>query len=75
MLPEHLAYLGSLRKAGKVMMGGPIQDMTGRSNGDGMYVLNAASSEEAETLVNKDPLHLTGLRRGEIMVWQQKMDL
>lgn len=75
LLPKHLAYLASLREEGKVMMGGPIQDMTGLSNGDGMYVLNASSTEEAEALVSKDPFHVAGIRRAEIWVWQQKVDL
>ena len=70
VLPDHLAYIGSLEKSGKLMMAGPMSDDTGEEmQGQGMLVLRAASLEEAKALADGDPMHSSGARNYEMKKW------
>lgn len=53
-LAEHLAFLRRLRDEGRLLAAGPYEQ-----NGDGqtgMYLVNAATSEEADAFAREDPL-------------------
>ncbi|HEX6351998.1 YciI family protein [Actinophytocola sp.] len=47
---EHLAYLNKLKEDGALVAAGPYEDLTG-----GAILLNAASQEDAASLVDGDP--------------------
>jgi uncharacterized protein len=64
-LPEHLAYLRTLKERGVLLLSGPFADRSG-----GMVVVSAASLEEAEALAQADPLVARGLDRYEIRGWR-----
>jgi uncharacterized protein YciI len=51
VIGPHLAFLDALRAEGKLHMTGGFSDGTG-----GAYVLNVGSLEEAQALVETDPL-------------------
>ncbi|MEL7344660.1 MAG: YciI family protein [Pseudomonadota bacterium] len=70
VLPDHLAYIGSLEAAGSLMFAGPMSDPTGaRNDGDGMLILRAGSLKEATQMAANDPMHLTGTRSFTIRKW------
>lgn len=70
VLPEHLAYIGTLESSGALMFAGPMSDPSGaRNDGDGMLVLRAASLEEATDLAANDPMHTTGTRSFTVRKW------
>lgn len=70
VLPDHLAYIGSLEAGGSLMFAGPISDPTGeRNDGDGLLVLRASSLDDARQMAEKDPMHATGTRSFTIRKW------
>ena len=70
VLPDHLAYIQSLEKSGKLVMAGPISDETGEEMlGAGMLILRAASMDEARSLAANDPMHKTGARAFTLRKW------
>lgn len=70
VLPDHLAYIGSLESSGALMFAGPMSDPTGaRNDGDGMLVLRAESLEEATEMAANDPMHTSGTRSFTIRKW------
>lgn len=70
VLPDHLAYIGSLETSGKLMFAGPLSDETGeRMEAMGMLVLRAGSLEEARALAEGDPMHKTGARSFVLRRW------
>lgn len=71
-LADHLDYLKPFVASGQMSMGGPLQELNGRFNGDGLYLLNVDSIEEARAIAENDPLHLRGVRRFRMLVWHQK---
>ncbi|MCG6883805.1 MAG: YciI family protein [Silicimonas sp.] len=70
VLPDHLAYIQSLERDGKLMMAGPLSDETGdEMQGAGMLVLKAASLDEARALAENDPMHKSGARSFTLRRW------
>ena len=70
VLPDHLAYLQSLEREGRIMFAGPLSDESGDTmEGVGMLVLRAASLEEARELAENDPMHVTGARSYSLRRW------
>jgi uncharacterized protein len=62
----HLDNIGRLAKEGKILVAGPFGD-----NGDwrGMFIFDAASKEEVETLLASDPAIAAGRLAYEIHPW------
>jgi uncharacterized protein YciI len=63
--PAHLEYDRSLRKDGKLVLAGPFANDTG-----GLFVYDAASTDEATTYLKQDPLAVEGVfETTEIFQW------
>jgi uncharacterized protein YciI len=54
--PVHRQYLTTLRERGQLAAAGPFTDDSGA-----LIVYEAASAEEAETLLQADPFHQNGI--------------
>jgi uncharacterized protein YciI len=63
LLQQHLAFIRSQAEAGKYALAGPLLD-DGRIRG--MVIINAASAEEAESIVSGDPMVKSGRMAVEI---------
>jgi uncharacterized protein YciI len=63
---EHMANIGRMGKAGKLVIAGPFTD-----KGDlrGLYVFRVDSAEEAKALVESDPAVKAGRLRFELHPW------
>src|ERR1700752_2063004 len=51
-IKQHMAYFWSLMESGKAVIGGPTFDETDLA---GIYILRAASAEEAKSWTDDDP--------------------
>jgi uncharacterized protein len=69
-LPNHMAYMLGLEAQGKVLAGGPFQQLDGTNSGNGMFILRAADEAEARQLMAGDPLNRPGLRLHQLSRWQ-----
>lgn len=65
-LSEHVEYLTGLSREGAVLMGGPLSDGSG-----GVVVFSAASLEDVQALVDKDPAVNDGILRADIKQWSR----
>lgn len=69
-LPDHLAYQAEQEQAGRLVMAGPLSDLTGElMNGVGMIIYRAESLEAADAIAKDDPMHKTGSRSYTIRRW------
>lgn len=69
-LPAHLDYQRSMEEAGKLVLAGPMSDLSGDNmQGDGMIIYRAASLAEARAMAEADPMHASGARSFEIRKW------
>lgn len=69
-LPAHLAYQSEQEQAGKLVMAGPLSDMSGNMvEGIGLIIYRAASLEAAKAIAEADPMHSTGTRTFTIQRW------
>jgi 3-hydroxyisobutyrate dehydrogenase len=66
---DHQAWAEALDRSGALFAAGPIVDEDGTVAGDGVYLVRAASVEDAATLVADDPFHAGGYRRCTIRPW------
>lgn len=57
--PEHIAFMKSL--GDKALVGGPLLDADGVTRSGGMYLLQAASLDEARAVTARDPFLVAGL--------------
>src|SRR5712675_240058 len=61
-LPRHLEYMIGLEKQGVLFASGPLAEADGKTRGDGLTILRAASAEAAPFVIN-------GLRSFELREW------
>src|SRR5437764_2800058 len=69
LLPKHLEYMIGLEKKGVLFASGPLAEANGKTRGDGMTILRAASAEEARQIASADPFVAQGLRSFELRGW------
>ena len=65
-LADHLDYMISIEKSGRLFASGPLGE---RSRSDGMTIVRAASADEAEAMAKADPFVRAGLRSYTIEPW------
>ena len=69
-LPAHLAYQAEQEQEGRLVMAGPLSDLTGElMEGVGLIVYRAVSLEAAKALAEADPMHKSGTRSFTIRRW------
>lgn len=69
-LPEHLEYQAELERSTRLMMAGPLSDLTGQSiEGAGLIIYRAASMDDARAIAAADPMHSKGARQFELRKW------
>jgi hypothetical protein len=68
-LPQHLEYMIVLEKNGVLFASGPLTDAEGKTRGDGLTIVRAASAAEASKIAKRDPFVVNGLRSFEIREW------
>jgi uncharacterized protein len=68
-LPKHLEYMIGLEKKGVLFASGPLAEADGRTRGDGLTILRAASAEDARRIAEADPFVVAGLRNFELREW------
>jgi uncharacterized protein YciI len=68
-LAEHIGWVMSLEKAGRVLLCGPLSPRAGSAGPNSMLVLRVDTSEEAERLARQDPLVREKVVTFEIREW------
>ena len=68
-LPKHLEYMIGLEKNGVLFASGPLAEADGKTRGDGLTILRAASAEDARKIAEADPFVIAGLRNFELREW------
>lgn len=69
-LPDHLAYQKEMEAMGKLVLAGPLSDISGTEmSGGGMIIYRAGSLDDARILAENDPMHKTGSRSFSIRSW------
>ena len=66
LLHQHLRNVIGLLQSGKAVVAGPFADVTDLA---GIFILRAASAEEARTWIDADPAVKAGLMVGEMHPW------
>lgn len=66
-VPDHYAFLDSLRERGTLEQAGPFTDRSG-----GAYVIRAASLDEARSIAHEDPLHRRDCSDVTVREWDSK---
>jgi uncharacterized protein YciI len=62
---EHRQWLDDQHRAGRLLFSGPTTD-----GGYGIYVMLAASLDEAKAVAAQDPHHARGIRQMEVLEWR-----
>src|SRR5262249_17253034 len=68
-LPRHLEYMIALEKKGVLFASGPLAEADGKTRGDGLTIVRAASVEAAREIAEADPFVVHGLRSFELREW------
>jgi len=68
-LPRHLEYMIGLEKKGVLFASGPLAEADGKTRGDGLTILRAASAQAAREIAAADPFVVNGLRSFELREW------
>jgi uncharacterized protein YciI len=68
-LPQHLEYMIDLEKKGVLFASGPLAEAGGKTRGDGLTILRAASADAARRIAEADPFVVKGLRTFELREW------
>lgn len=69
-LAEHLRHQIGLEKTGALAAAGPFVDADADGPPQGMFIVRAASREEARRILDADPLHAHGVRTYALYEWQ-----
>jgi uncharacterized protein len=69
-LDAHIDYALGLERAGFIFGGGPILDAAGGPTGEGMFILRAATLDEAAAAAEGDPMVVAGVRSVEVRPWR-----
>ena len=69
VLPQHLEFMIGLEKKGVLFASGPLADGEGKTRGDGLTIIRAASAADAREIAELDPFVVGGLRTFEIREW------
>ena len=69
LLPQHLEYMIGLEKKGVLFASGPLAEADGKTRGDGLTILRAASAQTAREIAEADPFVVNGLRSFELREW------
>jgi uncharacterized protein YciI len=64
-LDEHLPWMKRMHEEGKIIMSGPHP-----SRAFAMYLIRAASKDEAEKIAASDPFTVAGHTRFELIEWE-----
>jgi uncharacterized protein YciI len=64
-LDQHLVWMKAQHEAGKILFSGPTTDRK-----YGVYVIRAASREEAEQVAAGDPYTVAGFTAFELLEWE-----
>ena len=70
LLAAHLANQVELERCGIMFAAGPLYARGSDKPEAGMFVLRAASFEEAESIAGADPLHKAGVRTYTLQKWR-----
>ncbi len=71
LLPEHFAWVIEQERCGRLFAAGPFLGDDGNSYpGDGMFILQASSLDEATVIAQRDPITVAGLRAVEVRSWE-----
>jgi uncharacterized protein len=66
---EHLAYINHLESSGKLFASGPfVQE--GALVGDGLTILQTRTIQDADALMQAEPLIRRGLRKSDLRPWE-----
>jgi uncharacterized protein YciI len=69
-LSAHLDYQKDLEARGITFAAGPFADDTEQHwSGEGMIIVRASSTAEAQAIAEADPMHRSGVRRYRIRPW------
>jgi uncharacterized protein len=68
-LPQHLEYMIGLERQGVLFASGPLAEADGKTRGDGLTILRAASADAARKIAQADPFVVNGLRSFELREW------
>ena len=69
-LDAHLAWLAE--REHQILVAGSLREETGSNPIAGLWIVEAQSKEEVETLYQSDPFWIQGLRQGvEILHWSK----
>lgn len=63
----HLDWLGAGHDSGRILLSGPSRDRA-----LGIYVVRAASANEAGEFVSSDPYHSVGVRTFDLIEWEMQ---
>ena len=69
--PDHIAYVKSLEKEGRLLQAGPFLGDDGKPDGRGMFILRVNSREEAEAVAQADPYFRAGYRTYQLQPWRR----
>ena len=64
-----LEYMIGLEKKGVLFASGPLAEADGKTRGDGLTILRAASAQAAREIAEADPFVVHGLRSFELREW------
>ena len=70
MLTAHLENQVELERRGIMFAAGPLYARGSATPEAGMFVLRAASFDEAQAIADQDPLHKAGLRTYTLQKWR-----
>jgi len=70
ILPQHLEYQKEMELAGKLVLAGPLSDLSGEEmSGCGMIIYRAESISEAREMALNDPMHKSQTRTFTLRRW------